>query len=185
MSLRDRNGEPGVGMGVFMAVVVLLAIAVMLSGCGRTSYVPVETVRTEYREADTAGVYERLRDLFESMCRREVSSDSVVDRTKETVVLKENGDTARHDRERTVYVSSRRESELEHMLSQRDSVIDALRLRLAAVKVDSVPVPYAVERELSRWERAKMDLGGVAIGAIVVAVCMAVVWLVRRRGFLG
>lgn len=158
----------------------LIWLLVSLCGCTRTTYVPVETVRTEYVEADTAGIYERLRDFFESLYSRETSSDSVVERNKETVVLKENGDTARHDTERTVYVSSRREKELEHEVRQRDSIIDSLRLRLASVKSDSIRVPYPVERPLSRWEQTKMNLGGFALGGVAVALCIAVVWLIRK-----
>ena len=155
-------------------------LLLMLTGCTTTRYVPVERVRTEWREADTTAIYDRLRSFFESLYSRETSSDSVVERNKETVVLKEDGDTARHDKERIVYVSSRREKELVHKLSQRDSIIDALRLQLASVKSDSIPVPYPVERPLTRWEQTKMDFGGVALGALAIEVCAAVWWLARK-----
>ena len=129
---------------------VLAVLAIVLCSCTRTLYTPVETVRTEYVETDTTGLYERLRHYFESIYCRETSTDSVIDRSKETVVLKENGDTARHDKERIVYVSSRREKELEHRVREQDSIIDALRLKLASVKSDSIPVPYPVEKNGSR-----------------------------------
>ena len=145
MTSRRVNNRPEVYTALLIAILMMLAVAVMVSGCTRTTYVPLETVRTEYVEADTTGLYERLRDFFESMYSRETSSDSVIDRQKETVVLKENGDTARHDTERTVYVSSRREKELEHEVRQRDSIIGSLRLRLTSVKADSIRVPYPVE----------------------------------------
>lgn len=165
---------------LLLGAALLLGAGMLLSGCTRTVYEPVETVRTEYVKADTTGLYERLRSYFESIYRRETSKDSVIDRQKETVVLKENGDTARHDKERIVYVSSLREKELEHKLSQRDSIIDALRLQLASVKSDSIPVSYPVEKKLSRWEQTKMDLGGVAIGVLAAVVCIAVVWLIKK-----
>lgn len=167
----------GVNALLTAAVIVMLAI---LSSCTRTVYEPVETVRIEYVKADTTGLYEHMRSLYESMYRRDVSSDSVIDRTKETVVVKENGDTARHDKERIVYVSSHREKELEHKIQQQDSTIEALRLQLASVKSDSIPVPYPVERKLSRWEQTKMDFGGMAIGGIAIAVCVAVIWLIKK-----
>lgn len=175
-----RYGCLGVLAFNAMAWAALIWLLVSLCGCTTTKYVPVETVRTEYREADTTAIYDSLRSFFESLYSRETSSDSVVERNKETVVLKENGDTARHDKERIVYVSSRREKELEHKLSQKDSVIDALRLQLASVKADSIPVPYPVERKLSRWEQTKMDLGGIAMGGVAVALCVAVIWLIRK-----
>lgn len=160
--------------------IALLAASLALCCCTNTRYVPTEVVRTEYREADTIGLYNRLRSYFESMYSRETSSDSVIDRQKETVVLKENGDTTRHDTERIVYVASRREKELERDVRQRDSIIESLRLQLASVKADSIPVPYPVEPQLSRWEQAKMDLGGIALGAVAVALSIAVVWLIKK-----
>ena len=180
MTSRRVNNRPEVYTALLIAILMMLAVAVMVSGCTRTTYVPLETVRTEYDGADTTGLYERLRDFFESMYSRETSSDSVIDRQKETVVLKENGDTARHDTERTVYVSSRREKELEHEVRQRDSIIGSLRLRLTSVKADSIRVPYPVERPLSRWEQTKMDLGGFALGGVAAALCVAVIWLIRK-----
>ena len=180
MTSRRVNNRPEVYTALLIAILMMLAVAVMVSGCTRTTYVPLETVRTEYVEADTTGLYERLRDFFESMYSRETSSDSVIDRQKETVVLKENGDTARHDTERTVYVSSRREKELEHEVRQRDSIIGSLRLRLTSVKAGTTRVPYPVERPLSRWEQTKMDLGGFALGGVAAALCVAVIWLIRK-----
>lgn len=163
-----------------MRILAVLTLALTALSCAPTKYVPVESVRTEYIKADTTGMYERMLSFFESQRLKETSSDSVIDRTKETVVIKDNGDTARHDKERIVYVSSRREKELEHKVQQQDSIIKDLRIQLASVKTNSIPVPYPVERSLSRWEQAKMDFGGVAIGVLAGAVCMAVIWIILR-----
>ncbi len=168
------------GMLLALSLTAFVLMCLVATGCTRTIYKPVETVRTEYVEADTTGLYERMRSFFESQRLKETSSDSVIDRTKETVVLKENGDTARHDKERIVYVASHREKELEYKVQQQDSIIKTLRLQLASVKSDSVPVPYPVERELTKWEQTKMDFGGAAIGATVVVLCIAVIWLIKK-----
>lgn len=50
----------------------------------------------------------------------------------------------------------------------------------AAVDSVKVSVPYPVERKLSRWERAKQDFGGFAMTLAFAALCVAVVWLVKR-----
>lgn len=50
------------------------------------------------------------------------------------------------------------------------SATDSVRIR----------VPYPVERPLTQWERTKMELGGWAFGALIVAV-VAVVWLIFKR----
>lgn len=44
-------------------------------------------------------------------------------------------------------------------------------------KTDSVQVPVQVERKLTRWERTKMDAGGIAIGILGVAALGVLAWL--------
>lgn len=163
----------------FAALLLVAVTAICLSGCKTTKYIPVETVRTEYKEADTTAIYNRLLQIFESRREKESRSDSLVDREKETVVLKENGDTARHDRERIVYVSSKYERDLEHKVKQQDSLINILMTRLLHVKADSIPVPYPVEKSLTKWQQIKVDFGGLAICALLGMLCGLIVSLVR------
>lgn len=165
---------------IIIALVVWGLFALLLTGCTTTKYVPVESVRTEYRDADTTAIYNRLLKFFESTREKETRSDSLFDREKETLILRENGDTARHDRERIIYRSTNREKELETKVKEQDSIINDLRMQLASIKTDSIPVPYPVERKLSKWEQTKMDLGGIAMGGVAIALCFAVVWLVKR-----
>lgn len=44
------------------------------------------------------------------------------------------------------------------------------------VKVDSVQVPYPVEKKLSKWQAMKMELGGWAFGGLLFALII-VCWL--------
>ena len=48
------------------------------------------------------------------------------------------------------------------------------------IKVDSVYVPYPVEKPLTKWQQAKMDFGGIAFGAVGVLIAFIIVWLVRK-----
>ena len=86
---------------------------------------------------------------------------------RDSVTVLQRGDTVLLTRYRDRYRVKERIDTL------YQSVNDSVKIR----------VPYPVERELTRWERMKMDFGGMAIGGLVVAA-IAVVWLVfikRRR----
>lgn len=54
--------------------------------------------------------------------------------------------------------------------------VDTLR----AVRVDSVGVPYPVERKVSRWDKVRYIWSGVAVGLVLATVAATVVWLRRR-----
>ncbi len=40
---------------------------------------------------------------------------------------------------------------------------------------DSIRVPYPVEKSLSKWEQAKMDFGGIAIGGTIALVILVII----------
>lgn len=168
----------------FSVTFLALLLLFVLCGCRTTKYVPVETVRTEYRQADTTAIYNSILRLLESRKEKESRYDSISDREKVTVVINEQGDTTRHDRERIVYRATARERELEvENKTLRDS-ISVLSARLESVRVDSISVPYPVERKLTKWEKVKMDTGGFmlgSVGVLVVALMGVVVWLVRVK----
>ena len=46
---------------------------------------------------------------------------------------------------------------------------------------DSIRVPYPVEKPLTKWQRWKMDMGGLAMGVAAVLVILFVVRLFKIR----
>lgn len=161
---------------------IIIPCMFVLTGCSKKIYVPVESVRTEYREADTTAIYNRMKSLLELSRQRETSSDSVVERNKETVVLKENGDTARHDRIRIIYKSSRREKELEQKVRSQDSILSDMRTRLASSATDTIKVldPYPVEKKKSFLEKAKEGLGELALFLMLVVLMVIILRYLRK-----
>ena len=120
----------------------LFIFLLCLIGCTTTKYVPIESVRTEYKD--------NVREVH--------TTDSVTD----TRFVYIKGDTVIDYRDRVKW---------------RDRFVhDSIYIE----RHDSIPVPYPVERELSRWEQAKMDLGGVAMGGIGLGILLLFAWLIRR-----
>lgn len=163
-----------------MRWLLIFALAIMLSACTSTKYVPVESVRTEYVHGDNSELLNVIKSLTERLHQKEQQVDSLMQSYRELLVLSDKGDTLRHDREKIVYRASHRESELEKLVESKNDSIRELLRQLESVKSDSIRVPYPVERKLSRWEQAKMDFGGMAIGATVLLVVFVIAWLIKR-----
>ena len=163
-----------------MRWLLILTLALMLSACTSTKYVPVESVRTEYVHGDNSELLNVIKSLTERLHQKEQQVDSLMQSYRELLVLSDKGDTLRHDREKIVYRASHRESELEKLVESKNDSIRELLRQLESVKSDSIRVPYPVERKLSRWEQAKMDFGGMAIGATVLLVVFVIAWLIKR-----
>ncbi|MCM1295800.1 MAG: hypothetical protein NC311_09690 [Muribaculaceae bacterium] len=125
-----------------MRWVLALCAALALSGCTRTVYTPIETVRTEREETV------RWR------------TDTVIDR--DTVSILQRGDTV-------LLESTKWRWRVKEIY---DTVI--------IERTDSVAVPYPVEKKLTRWQQTKMDYGGIALGATIIALCVAVAWLAKK-----
>ena len=108
---------------------MLLTLATCFVSC-RTQYVPVETVRTEYKTRDS------------------IRFDSVYQRDSIYMLVK--GDTVYQYKYKYLY---------RYLTMNRTDTI---------VKTDSIQTPYAVEKQLSRWQSIKMELGGWAFGIIIL-----------------
>ena len=116
-------------MKVLVYITIFLMSGIWLSSCRSIQYVPVESVRTEYKTRDSI--------RFDSIYHH----DSVYVHVK--------GDTVYQYKYKYLYKYQ--------YLNRTDTVI----------KTDSIHVPYPVEKQLSRWQTVKMELGGWAIGIII------------------
>lgn len=147
-----------------------LLAASFFTGCTRKVYVPVEgetVIETRYIErVDTVTV------------TVPVPAQSVENVTADTTSHLET-DVARSD----CWLDSL--GRLHHTLENKPVELPA-QVPVKSYERDSIvyrdrPVPYSVERGLTRWEQTKMDFGGFALGAVAVGLVTAGVSLWRRR----
>lgn len=82
---------------------------------------------------------------------------------KDSVYVKEKGDSVIVDRWHIVY---------------RDRIIHDTTY---VEKEKEVMVPYPVEKELTWWQKTKLELGEFSIGVILVLL-IVVIWLVKKKG---
>ena len=106
-----------------------------LSSCRSIQYVPVDTIKTEYKYIDR------------------IQHDSIY--LKDSVMYYVKGDTVFVDKYKYLYKYL--------FINKVDSF----------VKVDSIQVPYPVEKQLTRWQSLKMDIGGIALTVVAIIVIIA------------
>lgn len=125
-----------------MLIALLCIAAWIMFGCKSVQYVPVETVKIEYKD--------RLK------------VDSIIKYDSILYNRYMKGDTAFIIKEKYKY--------LDKIKIVRDSVF----------KTDSISVPYPVEKQLSKWEKVKMDTGGWAIGVASCLLIILAIYIIRR-----
>lgn len=122
---------------------VMLLFLLLLCGC-RTEYVPIESVR------------------YDSVMIEKLMRDSVF--VRDSVYLKEKGDTIYKYKDRFVYVYKNR--------------VDTF----FAEKIREIEVPVPVERKLTWWEVVKMEwLDRIFAALVIVALYWTIKeWLARK-----
>ena len=122
---------------------ILLLIMYFFCEC-RTEYVPIESVR------------------YDSVMVEKLMRDSVF--VRDSVYLKEKGDTVFKYKDRFVYVYKNR--------------VDTF----LAEKIREIEVPVPVERRLTWWERVKLEYAEWIVGVLVAIALIYALrkWLARK-----
>ena len=163
------------GWAYILLSMMLIGFALTLIGC-KGKQVVTETVRTEYIDRyvhDTIRIG-NLTQIIDSV------RVSVTESVKDCVVIVK--DTAGNVINKAQWHNRDTNKELSHSKETVDSVayyrsiIDSLR----RIKQDSVYIKKEVEKELSLWDRTKINFGGLAF-VIVAATIIYLTWFIKRK----
>ena len=163
------------GWAYILLSMMLIGFALTLIGC-KGKEIVTETVRTEYVDRyvhDTIHV-ENLSQIIDSV------RQSVIESRRDCIIIVK--DTAGNVINTAQWHFKDTSKELSHSTEKVDStayfrsVIDSLR----RVKQDSVYIKKEVEKELSLWNKTKIQFGGVAF-VIVAATIIYLTWFIKRK----
>lgn len=164
-----------------LIIIGLLAMtALCFTSCSHRVYVPVQSIRT-----DT--IYMSRKDsvhIKDSLITRQVINvrdsitihDSVVIVQDEQGKVKERLIVRYRDRWHATQDNLTLQRQIDRYKASNDSLLATMR--------EHIEVPKVVERELSRWEKLKMDVGGWAIGALsatmLASIAYIIIWLLKK-----
>ena len=162
--MRIMRGYRLIGIYLF----IILAAICWLCSCKSVEFVPVEIVNKEYvHTTDTVHQTDSVKTEKETIIREARPEDSVM-LAKMGIKLQSN--------ERLLIM-------LQKELTDTRSELEKSHYK-DSVRVDSIQVPYPVERKLSRWEQIKMDYGAIAIGgtiaAVILLILLIILWIKKK-----
>ena len=127
-----------------------------LTGCKTVKFVPVPEYHTLYKtRVDTVQRWDSVRDI-QWMTVREVDSTQLAALGIQIKGLKNA-------------LLIERNKLLQQISNEKTHKVDTIMQR------DSIPVPYPVEKPITKWQQWKMDLGGWAMGVAAVLVILVII----------
>ena len=165
---------------ILIIIGLLSLTAICMTSCSHRVYVPVQSIRT-----DT--IYMAKKDsvhIKDSLITRQVINirDSVAIHDSVVIVKDEQGNIKERliVRYRDRWHATQDNLTLLRLINRYKAINDSL----SATMMERIESPKVVERELSRWEKIKMDVGGWAIGAmstfLLAIIGYIVVWLLKK-----
>lgn len=171
-----RNQRTTKGWAYILLSMMLIGFALTLIGCGSPKTLTKTEYKTEYltKEVHDTMWMERLVYIIDST--RQATSTHERDCT----IIRQDaqGNVLGTDR----WHSKETNKELSHTKEKFDSVayyrsiVDSLR----RIKNDSTDNKIYVEKELSLWDKAKINFGGWAF-VIVAATIIYLTWYIKRK----
>lgn len=154
-----------IGCGLsFVAMLVLLLLALLFGGCTTTKYVPIVERHTEFVHVhDTIKQSDSIKTQTNTIIREARPEDSAMI-AKLGIKLQNN--------ERLLILLQKELQEAKS--SKKESHTKD------SVRVDSIPKPYPVPAELTKWQRLKVDWGGWAFLGIAVVLIISIFYIIRR-----
>lgn len=147
-----------------MLYIIFLVSAMCFISCRSVQYVPVESVRTEIK-------YEKIKDSLRITDKVNVR-DSIRMKDSVVTVVNDKGEVIRTE----VYHWKERYSDINTLYSELKSKYDSLY----SVKQDSIRVPYPVEKQLTKWQSMKQELGGWSFGVLAALLLGVIGYIVYR-----
>lgn len=142
-------------------VLLLIFLSSLFSSCRSIQYVPVEKIKTEYiNRTDTI---KRIDSVFKE-------KETIIKEADSSLVAKLGFQLKSNERAILIL-----QKELERQVNKESEYkVDSF------IKIDSVQVPYPVERNLTKWEKVKMDMGGMAIGACIIIIIVVLIFFLAK-----
>lgn len=161
--LDDNGGKPDIII-IISIIATILILGISLSGCSRVQYIPVET---------SSHVIDSV-NIIDSVAVRWVHqiTDSVRIRDSVVIVQDESGKVVREE----YYRETERYRNLEKDYDELQMKYESLK----AERIDTIRVPYPVEKKLSAWQKTRLYSYPI-LCMVIVVLSFIIVWITKNK----
>ena len=166
---------------VLLFYIAILLILSFLPSCTTVKYVPVETVRIEtIVKTDSTEINRLLKELAEV---KQSSSSVTVEKIEQTTthIVNENGDTIASNTERNKEVVTNNNNTVETNITVSDKETKDVNSNYLKEKTDTITNIVEVEKELTAWQKFKINFSEWIIGIAVLAISAIIIMIVIFR----
>lgn len=148
-----------------IGIVLMAVLLAMLVSC-KTEYIPVESTHTEHhwhtdsvKQVDS--VYHEVQTTIMQLDSAQMAKYGIQLKTAERAWLVKNKEL-----EKQIAL-------LQRLAAERDTV------------EKEIPVPYPIEKKLTKWQQVKMDFGELIILVSIIIIIVFLVLYPRRNQYKG
>ena len=138
-------------------IIILCLFSLLLISC-KTEYVPV----VEHHYHDSIRVVKQTDSIYREHTMY----------VKDSMAMENRGDT-------TIIKYYHNESTFDY-----NNMLHAILDSVGTSKRDSIPIPYPVEKKLTKWQQFKMDMGEVLFSIAILGIIALVLFICSKLKIL-
>lgn len=143
---------------------MVIFISTLFLSCSSTKYIPIEKTKTVYQ--NRIDTIRQIDSVF--------NEKTTIIREADSSLVQQLGLKLKTNEKAILILKKELEKQTHNKLeSMHDTVL---------VK-DSIPIPYPVEKQLTKWQQFKLDFSDVvfSIFLLIIIVCMVYIFINRKK----
>lgn len=143
---------------------MVIFISTLFLSCSSTKYIPIEKTKTVYQ--NRVDTIKQIDSIF--------NEKTTIIREADSSLVQQLGLKLKTNEKAILILKKELEKQTHNKLeSMHDTVL---------VK-DSIPIPYPVEKQLTKWQQFKLDFSDIVFSVflLILIVCMVYIFINRKK----
>jgi len=143
---------------------MVIFISTLFLSCSSTKYIPIEKTKTVYQ--NRIDTIKQIDSVF--------NEKTTIIREADSTLVQQLGLKLKTNEKAILILKKELEKQTHNKL---ESIHDTVLVK------DSIPIPYPVEKQLTKWQQFKLDFSDVVFSVflLILIVCMVYIFINRKK----